>query len=186
MKQLDQLGRYATVVIDPPWQQGSIGLSQYARNLTYATMSVDDIAALPVGATLDDDAFLFVWAVNKHLGDAIGLLDIWGVKYSFTMTWVKSKGAQYPGGPSFNAEWIIVGRKGSPAFRDTRAFTTANYWPMRGHSEKPDGFYDLLRRITEGPRLDVFGRRSIAGFESWGDEAPEGEALPEHYQQVLI
>ena len=27
---------------------------------------------------------------------------------------------------------------------------------------------------------------SIAGFTSWGDEAPEGEPPPDHYQRVLL
>ena len=38
---------------------------------------------------------------------------------------------------------------------------------------------------TPGPRLDIFGRRRIAGFKSWGNEASsEGEPPPDHYQQV--
>ena len=102
------------------------------------------------------------------------------------MTWVKSGGPQFPKGPCYNSEFIVVGRKGSPSYMDTKAYSTANYWPRGGHSEKPEGFYDLLRRITQSPRLDIFSRRRIAGFESWGQEAPEGPALPDHYQQVLF
>ena len=103
------------------------------------------------------------------------------------MTWHKTGGFQLPDGPSFNAEWSVVGRKGKPQFQDTKAFNTANYCPRAsGHSAKPEGFYDLLRRVTPRPRLDIFGRRRIAGFTSWGNEAPEGPALPDHYQQVLL
>ena len=92
--------------------------------------------------------------------------------------------------PKYTAEFIIVGRKGSPRFTDTKSFGTANFWKRPGrvgqsHSMKPEGFYDLLRRVTPGPRLDVFGRRRIAGFQSWGNEAPEGPALPDHYQEVF-
>ena len=92
---------------------------------------------------------------------------------------------QLPNAPEFNAEFIVVGSQGAPKFKETTAFRVANFWKWTGHSVKPEGFYDLLRRVTPGPRLDIFGRRRIAGFYSWGNEAPEGEPAPDHYQMVM-
>jgi N6-adenosine-specific RNA methylase IME4 len=40
----------------------------------------------------------------------------------------------------------------------------------REHSRKPDEFYDTIRRVTFGPRIDVFGRERREGFEVWGNE----------------
>ena len=197
MKPLAEMGRYATVVVDPPWPlpmsgfnhrkvAGGKGSGKTATELTYETMSLDGIAALPVGDVLADDALVFCWTVNRFLPYTFTIMAEWGVAYAYTMTWVKGGGIQTPVTPQFNAEWCIVGRKGKPKYQETKAFATANHWPRGEHSEKPEGFYDLLRRVTPGPRLDVFGRRRIAGFDSWGNEAPEGLALPDHYQQVLI
>ena len=186
---LSEMGRYATVVIDPPWHMDSVGWRDKSGpkgEIAYPTMTYEGIAALPVTSTLADDARLFIWTINRYLPLTFGLLGHWGAEYSFTMTWHKSGGFQLPDGPSFNGEWIVVGRKGRPSFNETKAFSTANYWPRGAHSEKPEGFYDLLRRVTPGPRLDIFGRRRIAGFDSWGNEAPDGPALPDHYQQVLF
>ena len=191
MKPLEEMGKFATVVIDPPWKVGFVGFSggglnkQY-NDFDYSMMSLADIVALPVADVLADIALVFCWTTNKYLGDAIAMLPKWGLKYSFTMTWVKNGGPQAPNTPQYNAEWVVVGRKGIPRFLDTKAFKTANHWPRRAHSEKPEEFYDLLRRVTPSPRLDVFGRRRIAGFQSWGNEAPEGEPAPDHYQQVLL
>ena len=92
------------------------------------------------------------------------------------MTRVKPRGIQMPGSPQFNAEWRRVGRRRKPKFTGTGPFRTANQWPMAGHSVKPEGFHDLVRRVTPAPRLDIFGRRRIAGFDSWGNQAPEGPA----------
>ena len=183
--------KYATVVVDPPWPLNtnhSFNNGGFnARNpLDYPTMPLDAIQALPLTNVLADDALLFCWTVNKFLGDAIDMMNGWNCAYWFTMTWVKSGGPQFPNGPQFNAEWCIVGRKGSPQFLDMKMFKTANYWPRGEHSVKPEGFYDLLRRVTPGPRLDIFGRRRIAGFDSCGNEAPDGDTLPDHYQQVLL
>ena len=189
MKPLSEMGRYATVVIDPPWrvQHGWAGSETGGlAPISYETMRLDDIMALPIADILADNALVFCWTVNRFLPYTFTVLAEWGVIYVYTMTWVKNSGPQTPISPQFNAEWCIVGRKGKPKYRETKAFRTANYWPRQGHSAKPEGFYDLLRRVTPGPRLDVFGRRRIAGFDSWGHEAPGGLALPDHYQTVMM
>ena len=201
MKPLEEMGRYATVVVDPPWpivlgptlytpghtSQQSGG--HWDNRLDYRGLCIEEIASLPVSAILDDNAFVFCWTVNQFIPHTYGLLEAWSLSYAFTMTWVKNKGPQFPGKPCFNSEWCIIGRKGKTTFLDCKQFRTANYWERPkhngSHSEKPEGFYDLLRRVTPAPRLDVFGRRRIAGFESWGNEAPEGPALPDHYQTVF-
>lgn len=188
------MGRYAIVVIDPPWDIPFGPIlpkgGQWSRNgmlpeLPYDVMSLEELAALPVGETLADDALLFCWTVNRMLPHTFALIESWGAAYWFTMTWHKSNGMQMPQSPKYNGEWIVVGRKGRPRFTEITAFWTVNSWPSGAHSEKPEGFYDLLRRVTPGPRLDIFGRRRIAGFESWGKQAPPGLALPDHYQQVM-
>lgn len=184
---LAEMGKYKVVVVDPPWDIPRINFSHhdYAPRLQYSTMSLDGIAALPVQDVLADESWVFCWTTNAFLRHTPEILEAWGLTVTFTMTWDKGAGPQAPNTPCFNSEFIVVGRKGRPQFRDTKAFRTANYWPRGHHSEKPEEFYDLLRRVTEGPRLDVFGRRRIAGFESWGDEAPEGPASPDHFQNVL-
>ena len=190
MKPLEEMGKFATVVIDPPWPISRIG---WAKNdMTgasvddhYDTMSIPELTALQVGSVLAEDALVFCWAVNSFPVEPVHFLAEWGAPYWLKMTWIKDGGIQVPNSPAFNAEFCFVGRKGKPQFQDIKAFSTANYWPRQGHSEKPEGFYDLLRRVTPGPRLDIFGRRRIAGFTSWGNEAPEGEPEPDHYQMVL-
>ena len=195
MTPLEEMGKFKTVVVDPPWRLLATGLTAPIRGRTvshydpkrpYCMMGKDALYELPVDAVLEADAFLFLWTVNQHLREAWKLMEHWGCDYSFTMSWIKSKGPQLPGTPCFNTEWCLVGRKGKPQFLETRDFRTGNLWPWQGHSVKPEEFYDLLRRVTPGPRLDIFGRRRIAGFQSWGNEAPEGEASPDHYQQVLL
>ena len=188
MKSLDQMGKYPVVVIDPPWDIPVINFTHnngYTRRLPYKTMSIDEIKALPVADVLDDEAFVFCWTTNRFLRYAPDIIEAWGLHYIFTMTWVKSKGPQVPNTPRFNAEYVVVGRKGNPQFREIKGFRTANMWKARSHSEKPEEFYDLLRRVTDEPRLDIFGRRSIAGFDSWGDEAPDVTSQDSHYQQIL-
>ena len=195
---LEEMGKFKVVVVDPPW---SIPLGPrlrkpkpgrrggYSTETPYSVMSLDDICKLPIPEVLADDSTLFCWTVNSHLRDCFTVLDNWGVRYFATMTWVKNWGPQFPGGPMYNSEWIVVGKKGTSRFRDTRRFFLANKWDKmepRTHSQKPHQFYDLLNRVTEGPRLDVFGRRRIPGFTSWGDQAPTGPPLPEIYQQVMF
>ena len=62
--------------------------------------------------------------------------------------------------------------------RDTKRFPTCFAAFRRAHSEKPGEFYEMSHRATGEGRIDMFGRRSILGFESWGNEAPVFEEVP--------
>ena len=192
MQPLSEMGRFATVVIDPPWpvswsRSGKGRKSGQNSFIMYETMNLQEIAGLPMGPLLLADAHVFLWTTQAFLRHSFRLIESWGCDYSFTMTWVKTgylvnKPIGYP---FYNTEWIVVGKRGKPEFLDTRQFRCANAREAHAHSEKPEEFYDLLRRVTPEPRLDIFGRRAIAGFHSWGNEAPEGDPPPNQYQDVL-
>ena len=189
MKTLEEMGKFQTVVVDPPWDLpwATAGVRGHGYDSTpYSTLTIDQLADLPIPAVLEKDSLLFCWTTNRMLPCTFPLLSEWSVNYWFTIVWNKAGGPQGKGMPAYNGEYCVVAKRGDPAFLDTKAFHTVNFWPRSEHSAKPEGFYDLLRRVTPGPRLDVFGRRRIAGFTSWGNEAPEGEPRPDHYQQVLL
>ena len=147
-------------------------------------MTLDEIAALDVPGILDDDAFVFLWTINRFIRDAYDLLNAWGLRYMCMMAWHKPGGPKPVGYPTYNLEHILVAKRGKPKFLDTKDFRTANFWeaPRNYHAApgawgrqivnctKPEGFYDLLRRVTPEPRIDLFSRRLIDGFDGWGNE----------------
>ena len=212
MKPLEDMGRFKTVVVDPPWdvtwysntltlesrdqlrqkqlsERKGLGLKRMPGyvQMPYPTMSLDEIKALPIPEVLEPDGLVFLWTTMKMLPHAFGVLEAWLVEYDYTMTWHKSRGPKPLNKPMYNAEFVLVGKQGRPHYLEEKMLFTSNSWSSpRVHSHKPEGFYDLLRRVTPEPRMDVFARRQIAGFTPWGDEVPEGEPLSNHYQTVML
>ena len=170
-------GRYATIVVDAPWPiKKSLRLERPDQvEMDYATLSVEEIGAFDVPALAADDGFVFCWAPQRFLEEAFAIVRGWGFRPAFTMVWHKSGGNQPFGLPQFNCEFVVVGRRGDARFRDLTLFNCCFDGVRRGHSRKPVEFYETVARVTDGPRIDVFGREAREGFTVWGAEGPADE-----------
>jgi N6-adenosine-specific RNA methylase IME4/DNA-binding CsgD family transcriptional regulator len=164
--------KFSTIVIDPPWDWGDEGdADQFGRaRPTYATMSIDELLALPVGQFADDDSHIYLWITNRSLPKGFDLLNAWGFRYVTCITWVK---------PSFGmgnyfrgqTEHLLFGVKGSQPLkrRNAPTYFQAQRGP-NGHSSKPLASYDFIESCSPGPYLEIFARSERPGWMSWGGE----------------
>lgn len=166
-------GEYDVIVIDPPWPMQKIERDVTPNQVAfeYPTMQEDELAAMQMPAA--EDCHVWVWTTHKFLPMCLRLLDVWGLKYVCAFVWHKPGGFQPFGLPQYNCEFAVYARRGAPQFIDTKAFPVCFNAPRGKHSEKPEEFYEVVRRVTAGRRIDIFNRREIEGFDVWGKEAAE-------------
>ena len=166
-----ELAKFATIVIDPPWDWGDEGdVDQLGRaRPTYKTMPLYQLRELPVGDLADVDCHLYLWITNRSLPKGFDLLDAWGFRYITCLTWVK---------PSFGmgnyfrgqSEQVLFGVRGSQPLKRKDAGTVfqAPRGP-NGHSSKPLAFFDLVESCSPGPYLEMFSRSNRLGWTTWGE-----------------
>lgn len=185
------LRKYKTIVADPPWKYGKWGkgsnncvLDGKKQNvdipLPYPSMTVEQIASLPVALIADENCELYLWTTQKYLPQSFEVLKSWGFKYKQILTWCKAPMGTGQGGlycPT--TEFILLGRKGKMPIGKTRKDST--WWQVKRtgkHSKKPEFFQDLIEQQTDAPRVELFARRQREGWFVWGNEVECSENFP--------
>lgn len=180
---------YSTIVADPPWayRQSRIttrtGNHKVGAEDKYSTLTIDEIAALPVRDLAATNAHLYLWVTNPKLyGDRSGgptprdVMEAWGFKYVTCLTWVKKPGAL---GMGFyfrgETEHVLFGLRGDLPIPVERRRPNWLMAAKRGHSIKPDALMDLVEQVSPGPYVELFSRTPRMGWDSWG----RGYELPE-------
>jgi N6-adenosine-specific RNA methylase IME4 len=158
---------FGTIYADPPWAYGN----QATRSATdnhYDTMTLEEIAALPMSELAADECHLHLWTTNAFLHASFHLLEDWGFEFKSLLVWDKDKfgiGNYW----RLQTEYLLLGVKGGLTFLDHSQPNIVRSARAR-HSAKPEAVRRMIEKVSPGPRLEMFARRISNGWTAWGNE----------------
>lgn len=169
------LPAFRCIVADPPWpvRQPPREFGGGTRNapLPYPTMTVEEIAALPVASLAAPSAHLYLWTVNRYVRAAYDVAEAWGFSPSMLLTWCKRPKGIGPGRQfASTTEFVLFAWRGPQEREPRREPTNWWLWPRGRHSQKPEQFQDIVESVSPGPYLELFARRRRPGWHCWGNE----------------
>jgi N6-adenosine-specific RNA methylase IME4 len=177
-------GRFGTILADPPWQfQNRTGkmAPEHKRLTRYGTLSVQEIAELPVHMFAAERAHLYLWVPNALLEDGLRVMRAWGFEYKSNIVWhkVRKDGGSDGRGVGFYfrnvTELVLFGVRGKAVRTLAPGRSQVNLigTRKREHSRKPDELYPLIEKCSWGPYLELFARTRRDKWTVWGNQAPE-------------
>jgi N6-adenosine-specific RNA methylase IME4 len=186
--------RYGAILADPPWPYTMRSEKGHRKSpeAHYPTMSMDQLAALPVHQLAARDCYLFMWSTWPHLGLAMGLMKDWGFEYVTGGSWTKrSVNWKVTMGTGYvlrsATEPFLVGKIGrpQPLCHSERGLIDAPRVVLqpddvpdaidavrREHSRKPVQMREMIDRLLpQSYFCELFGREPWAGHDVWGNQA---------------
>jgi N6-adenosine-specific RNA methylase IME4 len=173
-----QMNEYRTIYADPPWNETGGGVIRRGADAHYPLMKTQDICNMaPFIHSLRDShgCHLYLWATNNHLQDALRVMAAWDFRYVTMITWFKEGNiglGQYFRGCT---EHCLFGVWGMLPYRmdvnNKRMQGVTGFSAPRGvHSEKPKEMRTMIERVSYGPRIELFARQTVPGWDAWGNE----------------
>ena len=158
---------FACVYADPPWRFDNLATRGAAAD-HYPTMSLDEIAALPVAQIVAPRALLWLWVTSSHLPKVWPIITAWGFAFKTSMVWSKGR----PGLGNFvrnSHELLLIANRGGLLTRRKNQLSVVQIRPGR-HSSKPAKFRDIIEGNSPDPRIELFGRHRVPGWMVFGNE----------------
>ncbi|MGV8123119.1 MAG: MT-A70 family methyltransferase [Candidatus Xenobiia bacterium LiM19] len=200
--------KYSIIYADPPWayndrreirRDGKMAKRGFGSANLYDVMTIDEIAALPVGDLAADNSALFMWATWPQLDQQLGVLKAWGFKYvGAGYIWLK-RNLRDERNPWFgvgyytksNTEPCLLGIRGrmkpvsnsiSEVIVEPEVIIEPHPRDERGkiiHSRKPAIVREkIVQLFGDLPRVELFSREIVPGWDVWGNEVESTVQMP--------
>jgi N6-adenosine-specific RNA methylase IME4 len=175
--------KFSTILADPPWQftnrTGKVA-PEHKRLNRYPTLPLKDICEIPLHLAANVSAHLYMWVPNALLPDGLEVMKAWGFNYKSNIIWHKIRKDGGPDGRGVGfyfrntTEILLFGIRGSMrTLAPGRSQVNIIKSMKQEHSRKPEEQYDLIKRCSPGPFLELFARGSRPGWVLWGNQAEE-------------
>lgn len=184
-------GHYGVIYADPPWSFKTFSnvdrgtVPHRTDEAPYLPMTRDELLALPVSEISRKDCILHLWTISSHIDQAFELAVAWGFTFkSLGFIWVKTQKGD-PEAPKMGmGKWLrqegeisLLFTKGKPS-RTGAGVRQVLMEPARQHSRKPDGFYERIETLTDGPYVEMFSRATREGWDAMGDQVGKFDIKP--------
>ena len=166
-------GPFDMILADPPWAFASNSDAAPGRNPRrhYPTMTLDQIARMPVSDIAARDALLLMWVTVPLADRAHDVMRAWGFAYVSQTVWIKDRiGLGY--WARNRHELLYIGKRGRfPCPRPALFPDSVITGQQREHSRKPDQVHQIIdERLGNVRRCELFARAPRHGWTVWGNE----------------
>ncbi|MGR3753260.1 MT-A70 family methyltransferase [Edwardsiella anguillarum] len=188
--------KYQIIYADPPWSyRDKASSGKRGASHKYSTMSAQEVCRLPVWDMAGDNCLLAMWWVPTQPLEALRVVEAWGFRL-MTMkgfTWHKTNrraGTSAIGMGHMtraNSEDCLFAVKGKLPLRLDASICQHQAFPRGQHSAKPPEFRELLVKLLgDVPRIELFARGQVDGWDSWGNECEKScELIPGYHMEVV-
>ena len=170
--------KYNIIYADPPWSYRNMGNIQATANSHYNTMKQKDIEDM--GETIkkisDKNCMLFLWVTFPKLQEGLDTIKAWGFEYkTIGFNWIKKNknGTIFFGVGWYtksNSEICLIGVKGKP-FKQSNSISQIVETIREEHSKKTAIVRNkIVDFCGDLPRIELFARQQVEGWDCWGDE----------------
>lgn len=181
--------KYEIIYADPPWPYYGNQTKMGAAGNHYKTLSFDEIKELNIKSIVANKAVCFMWATSSTLPYVADVMKEWGFTFNnVAWIWAKTrKDGQRMGAagvrPTYvktaNHEYLCVGSTKKNGLAPWKGISNNGAGMDQlvlesrlAHSQKPERFRELiLELIGDRPRIELFARGVVDGWDAWGKEA---------------
>lgn len=168
-------GQYRVIYADCPWLYGNKPPSGSGAQSHYDGLTIQRLCALPVAAHARPDAVLFLWVTSPLLYQNPGpreVMEAWGFHYKASLVWDKVNHG-FGNYVSIRHELLLIATRGKcTPDRPTPMFDSVITERQEGeHSAKPASVRTMIERLYDGPRVELFARERVDGWDAFGNDA---------------